>query len=254
MIPVAGSWCYERLMPRSFLACAVLVAVASAFSLTPSWGQAPAPDAGQLLKRVRQAATLQENKDVKGQIRKRGVKVPFSMNLRGDLIAFQYQTGGVWNRFDLKFKDRGQEIFSWKDGKRGVLPVAQYGVPIAGTDVSYEDLSMRYLYWPNGKVVQDDAASTVKGRDCWIVQVPNPNPKVGQYAWMRIWVDKENGAMWQMDGIDARGELAKRFMIDSLMKLKDGSWFFKRIKVEVRDPANSRRTTSVSYIDTESPE
>lgn len=223
-------------------------------SLSPSFSQEAAPDAGQLLKRVRQAATLQENKDVKGQIRRRSVKVPFSMSLRGSLIAFQYRLDNAWNRFDLKFKDRGQEILSWKDGKSGVLPVARYAVPIAGTDVTYEDLSMRYLYWPKAKVVQDDAASTVKGRDCWIVQIPNPNPKVGQYAWMRVWIDKENGAMWQMDGIDGRGELSKRFMMDSVMKLKDGSWFFKRMKVEVRDPANPRKTVSVSYIDMNDPE
>lgn len=125
--------------------------------------QEASPDAGQLLKRVRQGATLQENKDIKGQIRKRSVKIPFSMSLRGNLIAFQYQLNNVWNRFDLKFKDRGQEILSWKDGKAGVLPVAQYTVPIAGTDVTYEDLSMRYLYWPQAKIVRDDAASTVKG-------------------------------------------------------------------------------------------
>lgn len=233
---------------------AFFTAAAIVLSLSPAWSQEAAPDAGQLLKRVRQAATLQENKDVKGQIRKRSVKVPFSMSLRGNLIAFQYQADRAWNRFDLKFKDRGQEILSWKDGKAGVLPMAQYSVPIAGTDVTYEDLSMRYLYWPRPKVVRDDAASTVKGRDCWIVQIPNPNPNVGQYAWVRVWIDKENGAMWQMDGIDGRGELAKRFMIDSLMKLKDGSWFFKRMKVEVRDPSNPRKTVSVSYIDMESPE
>lgn len=41
------------------------------------------------------------------------------MSLRGNLIAFQYQLNNVWNRFDLKFKDRGQEILSWKDGKAG---------------------------------------------------------------------------------------------------------------------------------------
>lgn len=224
------------------------------FSFAASLAQEASPDAGQLLKRVRQGATLQENKDIQGQIRKRSVKIPFSMSLRGNLIAFQYQLNNVWNRFDLKFKDRGQDILSWKDGKAGVLPVAQYAVPIAGTDVTYEDLSMRYLYWPQAKIVRDDAASTVKGRDCWIVQIPNPNPKVGQYAWVRVWIDKENGAMWQVDGIDRRGELAKRFMIDSVMKLKDGSWFFKRMKVEVREPSNPRRTVSVSYIDMDSPE
>ena len=82
------------------------------FSFAASLAQEASPDAGQLLKRVRQGATLQENKDIKGQIRKRSVKIPFSMSLRGNLIAFQYQLNNVWNRFDLKFKDRGQEILS----------------------------------------------------------------------------------------------------------------------------------------------
>lgn len=164
---------------RSLFSAFLSGMAAVVLSLAPSFSQQAAPDAGQLLKRVRQGATLQENKDVKGQIRRRSVKVPFSMSLRGNLIAFQYQLDNAWNRFDLKFKDRGQEILSWKGGKSGVLPVSQYAVPIAGTDVTYEDLSMRYLYWPQAKIVRDDAASTVKGRDCWIVQIPNPTPRWG---------------------------------------------------------------------------
>lgn len=98
------------------------------FSFAASLAQEAPPDAGQLLKRVRQGATLQENKDIKGQIRKRSVKIPFSMSLRGNLIAFQYQLNNVWNRFDLKFKDRGQEILSWKDGKAGGFA----GCPVCG--------------------------------------------------------------------------------------------------------------------------
>lgn len=179
------------------------------FSFAASLAQEASPDAGQLLKRVRQGATLQENKDIKGQIRKRSVKIPFSMSLRGNLIAFQYQLNNVWNRFDLKFKDRGQEILSWKDGKAGVLPVAQYAVPIAGTDVTYEDLSMRYLYWPQAKIVRDDAASTVKGRDCWIVQIPNPNSGVGQYAWVRVWIDKETEPCGRWMALTAAGSWLK---------------------------------------------
>ncbi|MEG2810248.1 MAG: hypothetical protein RR889_06315 [Akkermansia sp.] len=60
--------------------------------------------------------------------------------------------------------------------------------------------------------------------------------------------------MWQIDGIAANGELSKRFIMDSVMKLKDGTWFFKKMKLEVRDPSNSRKTRSVSYIEMNSPE
>lgn len=213
-----------------------------------------APDPTALLKAVRQSATLQKNKDLKGRIRKRGLKIPFSISLRGELMCFQYKPSDTWERFDLKFREKGQEILSQQNGKMLSLPTSQYVTPIAGTDVTYEDLSMRFLYWQNGTILPEDSSSVVKGRSCWVIQLKNPNPKVGQYAWVRVWIDKENGAMWQIDGIDGRGELSKRFMLTSVMKLKDGNWFFKQMKIEVRDPANSRNTTAVDYIEMDSPE
>lgn len=239
-------------MKRSILS--ISLAACCAFSL--AWGaqENSAPSADMLLKNVRQAAMMQEgSKDVNGQIRCKSVKVPFGISLRDGMMVFQYMINNAWQRFDLKFKTKGQEILIQQGGKSVVLPVAQYAQPIAGTDVTYDDLSLRFLYWPNGKVLADSADSEVKGRDCYIVEVPNPNPKVGQYAWVRTWIDKENGAMWQIDGYDSRGELCKRFIMSSVMKLKDGSWFFKQMKLEVRDPQNSRKTTSVSYVEMTAP-
>lgn len=237
-------------MSRLISSCRRLAVVLFACALAPvsSWADG-APSADVLLKGVRRGAMASGEKDITGQLRKRGTKVPFSIGLRGDVICFQYQTGGEWKRFDLKFKEKGQDIQVVEKGQSSRLPVSGYVRPIADTDVTYEDLSMRFLYWPNGKVLPEDGTSTVKGRDCWVVQVANPSPGTGLYKWVRVWIDKENGAMWQIDGIDARGELSKRFLMDSVMKLKDGSWFFKKMKLEVRDPADSRKTNSVSYIE-----
>ena len=226
----------------------LLVSLSSPFSSLAD----AAPSADALLKGVRRGAVASGEKDISGQLRKRGTKVPFSMGLRGDVISCQYQEGGDWKRFDLRFKEKGQDIQVVENGRSSKLPVSGYARPIAGTDVTYEDMSMRFLYWPNGSVLPEDGSSTVKGRDCWVVQVKNPSPGTGQYQWVRVWLDKENGAMWQIDGIDVRGELSKRFIMDSVMKLKDGSWFFKKMKLEVRDPANSQKTNSVSYIEMDS--
>lgn len=213
------------------------------------------PNADALMKNLRHAMSLQQNKDLKGDIRCRSVKVPFNISLRGELMCFQYFQNNVWERFDLKFKEKGQEIQYQKDGKMVTLPKAMYTTPIAGTDVTYEDLSMRFLYWPNGQILkEDDRTSTAKGNLCWIVQIKNPTPSLGQYAWVRLWIGRENGGMWQVDCIDARGELCKRFVTDSVMKLDDGSWFFKVMKVEVRDQNDSRKTISNNYIRMNSPE
>lgn len=47
------------------------------FSFAASLAQEASPDAGQLLKRVRQGATLQENKDIKGKYANAASKFPF---------------------------------------------------------------------------------------------------------------------------------------------------------------------------------
>lgn len=207
------------------------------------------PNVDNLLKQIRRSATSQGERDVQGKIRKGKIQVPFGMSVRSDAIVFQYKNDNEWIRFDLRFKDNGQDILVVKDGKPSKMPPSNYIQPIGQTDVTYDDLTMRFLYWPKGQMLPEDASSVIKGRSCWVVQIPNPNINIGQYAWVRVWIDKENGATWQIDGYDAKGDLMKRFMISAVQKLKDGSWFFKQMKLEKRDPNNPKRTIAVNYIE-----
>ena len=82
-----------------------------------------------------------------------------------------------------------------------------------------------------------------------MIEVPNPTPSVGQYAWVRVWVDKENGTSWQIDGYGRDGKLKKRFTITSVQKLSDGSWFFKQMKLEVLNPQDPNRTIALNYLE-----
>ena len=214
--------------------------------------ESPSPDV--LLGSVRQTTLLQKKQDLQGQLRRRSVKIPFQINQRNRLLCYLYYANERWERFQLDFQEKGQKLYYGDSKSLKPLPVEKYQESIAGTDISYEDLSMRFLYWKDGKILPEDSSSVVKGRSCWVIQLANPTPSVGLYAWVRVWIDKENGAMWQLDGIDAKGELRKRFLVTSVMKLDDGNWFFKQIKVETRDPQNSRRVQSLSYIDMKSPE
>lgn len=152
---------------------------------------------------------------------------------------FQYNENNAWHRFDARIKEKNVDLLLVDaKGQARVMSSTSYAQPIAGTDVCYEDLSLRFLYWKDGKVVTDGVETRVKGRDCWVVQVANPNPSTGQFAWVRMWVDKENGTSWQIDGYGRDGKLKKRFSITSVQKLSDGTWFFKQMKVEVRNPQN----------------
>lgn len=215
---------------------------------SPLWAQ-ESLNADELLRSMREMTVSQGDRDVAGTIRKNRTKIPFSLSARGETIVFQYKEGEAWKRFDVRIKDKSAEIALVDNGKAKVMAASSYAQPIGGTDVCYEDLSLRFLYWKGGKVVTDAADSRIKGRDCFVVEVPNPKPSVGQFAWVRLWVDKENGTTWQIDGYGADGKLKKRFTITSVQKLSDGTWFFKQMKLEVRNPQDPNRTIALDYLD-----
>lgn len=208
-----------------------------------------APDADALLKSMREMTVSQGERDVVGSIRKGRSKIPFSLSVRGETLAFQYKQGDAWQRFDVRIREKNADLMLVNQGRAQVMAPARYADRIAGTDVSYEDLSMRFLYWKGGKVQENTSDSRVKGRDCYVLEIPNPTPSVGQFAHVRVWVDKENGTAWQIDGYGADGKLRKRFTITSVQKLSDGTWFFKQMKLEVRNPNNPDRTQALNYIE-----
>ncbi len=233
-----------KVMNKISLTCALALSCL----LPAAWAETPPADV--LLAAMREMTVSQGERDVAGNIRKGRTKIPFSLSSRGDTIVYQYKQGEAWQRFDVRMKSKNAELYLLKPGNKAeVMAPANYGQVIPGTDVSYEDLSMRFLYWKGGRVIEDSADSRIKGQDCYIIEVPNPTPKVGQYAWVRIWVDKENGTAWQIDGYGADGKLKKRFSITSVQRLSDGSWFFKQMKLEVRNPQNPDRTVALNYLE-----
>lgn len=225
-----------------------MLCVAACGLLLPVQAQ-DAPSADELLRAMRDMTVSQGEKDVAGTIRKNRTKIPFSLSARGETIVFQYKESDAWKRFDVRIKERSADLVLVNGGKAQVMAASNYAQPIAGTDVCYEDLSLRFLYWKGGKVLTNAADSRIKGRDCYVVEVPNPKPSVGQFAWVRLWVDKENGTTWQIDGYGKDGKLKKRFTITSVQKLSDGTWFFKQMKLEVRNPQDPNRTIALDYLE-----
>ncbi|MDO5473381.1 MAG: outer membrane lipoprotein-sorting protein [Akkermansia sp.] len=225
-----------------------MIAVTAAALCVMSAG-AQEVDVDELLRAMREMTVSQGNKDVMGKIRKGRNKIPFSLSARGETVVFQYKHNEAWQRFDVRIKDKNADLVLVTNGKAQVMAPAHYVKTIAGTDVCYEDLSLRFLYWKGGRLIEDNANSRIKGRDCYIVEVKNPKPSVGQFAWVRMWVDKENGTTWQVDGYGKDGKLKKRFTITAVQRLSDGTWFFKQMKLEVRNPKDPARTIALNYLE-----
>lgn len=208
-----------------------------------------APAADQILASVRNATSRQSDQKLEGNVTKKKEKIPFGIELKKGRIYFSYSddNSSTWKTFELRFKEKGQELFTYVDGKSSKFTAKRYQETIGNTDITFEDLSLRFLYWPNGKVLPESRTSYAKGRLCYVLDLPNPSPGTGMYAWIRVWVDKENGALWIIDAFNEKAQKLKRFSIESV-KEKEGNWFFKQMKIFVHNP-DTGKVSSVNYID-----
>lgn len=182
--------------------------------------------ADEVLKLVRFSYTL-FNRDFTGNL-VMGIakKVPFLLSLKPDSIRFIFD-----NPAQIIYLDTRNQRFALFEGVGGAemkpVPPAKYGDKIRGTDVTYDDLSMRFLYWPDARIVRQEK---LKGRDCILLSVRNPDG-AGAYSSVDVWIDKMSGGMLKMIGNDHGGRPIRRFEVLSGKKFDD-IWMVDEMRIE----------------------
>jgi hypothetical protein len=106
---------------------------------------------------------------------------------------------------------------------------------VRGTGVTYEDLALKFLYWPNARVAGEESIRT---RNCWKLELKAPS-RQSQYSNVFLWVDKAGGALMRMEGYNWNGQLAKRFEVVSAQKI-EGRWFLKQMRIEELQPGTNK--------------
>jgi hypothetical protein len=227
---------------------APLILSALALMVSTVAGHAQAPTADALLKTARFVATLQQQ-DLKGQIRKDARKFPVALYLRGENIQLSYNhpTSGEPIRFHMRLKDTHYDLLEIVDGKTVRFPEAKLGQAIEGTDLSYEDLAMRFLYWPKGIV---EGVDKIKNQECWLLRLPNPTGH-GRYAQVRVWVHKKSQALMQVVGYNKEGRPLKRFQVQDIMKVGN-TYTLRRMRIDRFEPATSK-SLGVTYLEFDKP-
>ena len=182
--------------------------------------------ADEVLKLVRFSYTLY-NRDFTGSLRM-GLtkKVDFLLSLKPDSIRFVFNDPA-----QVIYIDTRNQRFSLLEGVAGAemkpVPAAKYGEPVRGTDITYDDLSMRFLYWPNARIVREEK---LKGRDTIHLSVRNPDG-AGAYSSVNIWIDKISGGLLKMIGYDRGGRPIRRFEVLSGKKFGD-IWMVDEMRIE----------------------
>jgi hypothetical protein len=195
-----------------------------------SLGEVP-PSAKDILASVRLIESRQQI-DLQGQLRQNDVLIPFHLIQNGPLIRYsftnpdevlQLRLGENSSRLDL-VTDEGTEKFA----------TSKLQQKIRGTNLTYEDLAFKFLYWPTGRVLGEE---NVRTRNCWKLQLRAPS-RESQYSNVLLWVDKASGALMRMEGYDWNAQLAKRFEVVSAQKI-ERRWFLKQMRVEQFQPGTN---------------
>ncbi len=176
-------------------------------------------------------------------------KVPIALFLKGENIQFQFNEGGPWQLFHMRLAADQFDLFEIIDGKTVRFPPAKLVHPIAGTDLTYEDLALRFFYWPNPVL---EGIESINGEPCYKLRLQKPAKQAGRYETVYVWVHTKYGAFMQIRGYDARGGLVKEFQVQNVMQVAKGVWTLRKMQVATHDPATGRRV-SISNVTFDKP-
>jgi hypothetical protein len=193
------------------------------------------PSAKEILDSVRLQQAQQEL-ELQGQLREGPVVIPFRLTQTGPVIRYSFSKPD--EALQLRLGDNDSRLEEISGDKLEKIAPAGFDHKVRNTAVTYEDLSLRFLYWPNARVIGDD---TIQMVDCWRLELRAP-PRQSQYATVRLWIQKDGAAIMKVEGYDASGKLAKRFMVISGQKI-EGRWFLKQMRIETMDSGTGKVKT-----------
>jgi hypothetical protein len=225
----------KKLIRAALLACCLVGHLSSAQE-----------DPNAILDQIR-SAQAQISRTLSGSLRpENGDPIPFQLQLNGP--EFDYKFSNPAETIKLQLTDSGSVLTDQKAAGQQVLSGSRLSQPVRGTDITYEDLSLRFIYWKNAKYEGEQRVRTIT---CSIVLV-QPSTHNTEYGSVRLWIAKDRGALIKAEGFDWQGKPIKRFEVISGQQI-EGKTIFKQIRIERLDPQNGK-VLSRTYLELDSTE
>jgi hypothetical protein len=231
------SGCAAKVASAAFLGGAMSLVLALAEPAV-----AATPDPHELLRQARVNQVAQEA-HLEARLRQGRQTTPFLIRLQGGEIRYEFADPS--ETVLLRLGENGSELLLETAGGGGarVLRSAEGGERVRGSSLTYEDLALRFLYWPGAKYLGTD---TIRTRSAHRLEL-HPHDRRSLYAAARVWIDQASGALLRVEGYDWEGRLLKRFEVVSAQKIEE-QWFLRTMRVETFDPA-TRKVTDRTYLD-----
>lgn len=218
----------------------VMPLLAGAFAVA-AFGAEPLPSGQEVMRLVRMAESAQ-NHSFLGSLRtsssRKKVVVPFQLTMQGNTFTYRFLQPPA-EALVLRLEEKGSRLERVTgSGKTQTVAGAKLDDPVRGTDLTYEDLALKFLYWSNARVVGEE---TVMTRRCWVVQAHPADKDDSQYDGVRLWVEKTGGLL---RAECYRGNrLIKRFEVRRVQRIR-GGYVLKSLNIQRAD-AGGRSTTTL---------
>ncbi|GAT33175.1 hypothetical protein TSACC_21585 [Terrimicrobium sacchariphilum] len=174
------------------------------------------------------------------QLRRESKSTPFTIVVDG-AVRFQFKAPD--QEIILQLGDDAPKLTERIGGKAAAVKPARFDEKIRGSGVTYEDLSLQFLYWKNPKLIGEDR---INARPAWKIEAQAPRG-ASQYGVARMWIDKDSGALVRVEGYDMSGKMIRRFEVVSAQKI-DGQWMLKQMRFEALNP-DTRKVTDRTYLE-----
>jgi outer membrane lipoprotein-sorting protein len=190
-------------------------------------------DANSILDQIR-LSQAQISKPLTGRLRPEdGESIPFQLRLKGSEIDYQFVN--PQETLKLQLTDSSSILSDENAAGRQNLSGSKLQEPVRNTDITYEDLSLRFIYWKDAKLTGEQR---IRAITCSIVDVQPPSRNTA-YSAVRLWIAKDRGALIKAEGFDWKSKPAKRFEIISGQRV-EGKTIFKQIRIERISPENGK--------------
>ena len=223
------------------------------FALMPLTAQEVVPQsenskqASKILSQVRYAYP-RKTLNFRGEIRPRRIgfkMIPLNLSFNSQLIKFEFfkennSKKEIDETIRLDFSDDKINVVRSFESLSKEIKNDDLSNSIRGTDISYDDIVMRFLDWPDPALLKVEKA---KGGKAWKIRCANPN-KTQLYSIVDVWVSQRSGAIVRMNAYNQERRIIKSFEVDSIQQIK-GDWFVETMIVRTYpDDAKSNPTSS----------
>jgi len=119
------------------------------------------------------------------------------------------------------------------------MPAPSYAERISGTDMTWLDLTLDFLWWQKVRIDDPPRGDSRNGHDCDILVACPPHPISGCSA-VRVWVARQYGCVVQTEQLDPQGQALRKMWVQRIKKIDD-RWMIRDMEIETLNSGHRTR-------------